>query len=214
MILWFAQLVITIAVARRPLPDRTAAYGIRLGLGVSLIGMLAAVPMTLPMQARSDTITGAHSVGVPDGGPGLPVTGWNTTGGDLRVGHFIGLHALQALPLLAWFLTTLARRGARLDEVTRVRLVTIVAAAYAVLVLMSTWQALRGQPLLRPDALTLAAVAALAAATGAAVAVTLAAGRPADRRAARADLRRAGPVPPGRRAAGRRRADPVPERLG
>ncbi|GIH80005.1 hypothetical protein [Planobispora longispora] len=177
MILWLSQLALAVAAARRPIPDRTAARGIRLGLAVSLLGMLVAFPMTMPFQAASDVITGAHSVGVPDGGPGLPVTGWSTTGGDLRVAHFVGLHALQALPLLAWWLTGRAGRVARLDEATRGRLLAVAAVSYSVLVGGLTWQALRGQPLLRPDALTLAALAVLVAATAAAVAAVLRAGR-------------------------------------
>ncbi|MBF6049596.1 hypothetical protein GO001_31170 [Streptomyces sp. NRRL B-1677] len=53
------------------------------------------------------------SVGVPDGGPSMPLTGWSTTGGDLRVPHVVGMHALQLLPLLVMALTTLREVGRR-----------------------------------------------------------------------------------------------------
>jgi hypothetical protein len=142
--------------------------------------MLAAVPMVMPGQEPADDIAGAHSVGVRDGGPGLPLVGWSTTGGDLRIGHFVGLHALQALPLLAILLTLLSRRVHRLTETTRIRLLIIVGVAYGVLTMLLTWQALRGQPLLRPDALSLAALAALAVTTATATAVVLARGRRAE----------------------------------
>jgi hypothetical protein len=172
MVLFVAHLVIGIAVLRRRIPDRVATYAIRLGLGLSLLGMLAAVPMVLPTQDPGiEGITGAHSVGVPDGGPGLPLVGWSTTGGDLRIGHFVGLHALQALPILAILLTRFF--GTRLDEGTRARLLVVAGAAYGVLTLLLTWQALRGQALLRPDALTLAALGALVVATATAAGVVV-----------------------------------------
>ena len=47
----------------------------------------------------------AHAVGVPDGGAGIPVTHWSTEGGDWRAVHFLGMHGIQILPLLAYFLT-------------------------------------------------------------------------------------------------------------
>jgi hypothetical protein len=154
MVLFVAHFVIGVVLLRQRLADRVSAHAVRWGLGLSLLGMLAAVPMVT--KPGIDGAVGAHSVGVADGGPGLPVVGWSTTGGDLRIGHFVGLHALQALPLLALLL------GNRLDEAIRVRLLIVGGTVYAGLVAVLTWQALRGQPLLRPDALTLTAWAALA----------------------------------------------------
>ncbi|MET7373488.1 hypothetical protein [Micromonospora arida] len=172
MVLFFAHLVIGIVVLIQRIPDRVAATAVGWGLGLSLLGMLAAVPMALPMQDPGiEGIGGAHSVGVPDGGPGLPVVGWSTTGGDLRIGHFVGLHALQALPILA---ILLSRFATRLDERTRARLLVVAGGAYGVLTVLLTWQALREQPLLRPDAVTLAALAALVVATATATGLVLA----------------------------------------
>lgn len=171
MVLFVAHLVIGIVVLRQPMADRVDRYAVGWGLGLSLLGMLAAIPMVVPGQEVAEGIGGAHSVGVPDGGPGLPLVGWSTTGGDLRIGHFVGLHALQALPILAILLSRFL--GTWLDERSQVRLVVVAGGAYGVLTMLLTWQALRGQPLLRPDALTLAAAAALVAATATAAALVL-----------------------------------------
>ncbi|MGC4782294.1 hypothetical protein ACLQ3A_11665 [Micromonospora zamorensis] len=177
-VLFFAHLVLGIVVLIRRIPDLVARRAVGWGLGLSLVGMVAAVPMALPGQDPGiEGVAGAHSVGVPDGGAGLPLVGWSTMGGDLRIGHFVGLHALQALPILAILLN---RFATRLDERTRARLVVVAGAAYGVLTVMLTWQALRGQALLRPDAVTLAAVAALVVATATAAALVLARRRRSD----------------------------------
>jgi hypothetical protein len=85
----------------------------------------------------------------------MPLTGWSTVHGDLRVGHFVGMHALQIVPLLM----VLAGRWAN------ARLAWVISGGYLGMTLLVIWQALRGQPLIKPDALTLIAAAVLVAAT-------------------------------------------------
>ena len=161
-VVWLATVAIALRFLRERSDDPVTTSAVRLGLVVGLAGM--AVGFLL-------SANGGHAVGVPDGGPGLFFVGWSTTGGDLRIGHFVGMHALQLLPLLAAGLAALA--PGRLDEAARVRIVQIAAAAYAGLVVLVTWQALRGQPLLAPDAVTLAALGALALGTAGALAGVL-----------------------------------------
>ncbi|KWV31254.1 hypothetical protein [Micromonospora rifamycinica] len=171
MVLFVAHLLVAVVLLVRRPRDRATTWAVGLGLGLSALGMLVAFPMVAQDRAGPDGIAGAHSVGVPDGGPGLPIVGWSTTGGDLRIGHFVGLHAMQALPILAFLLRRYLGRW--LDERSRVRLLVVAGAGYGVLTVLLTWQALRGQPLLRPDVTTLAASAALLVAAGAAATVVL-----------------------------------------
>jgi hypothetical protein len=187
VVLWVATAGIAVLLLRERALPRATAWAVRLGLGVTLLGMAAAFLMTGPTGAQiaaasttgMDTV-GAHAVGVPDGGPGLPLVGWSTTGGDLRIGHFVGLHALQALPLLALALAVLAARVPALrPETTRARLVAVAGAAWAALTVGLVWQALRGQPLLAPDATTLLALAVGLVATAAGVVLVLRSSTPA-----------------------------------
>ncbi|MGI6876661.1 hypothetical protein [Amycolatopsis sp. 3B14] len=183
--LWTGTLVLTILLLRTEITDAAARWAIRLGAVVSLAGLGLGGLMIGPTdeQLRSmrdgtfEGLVGAHSVGVADGGPGMPLTGWSTTGGDLRIPHFVGMHALQVLPLFALLLAVLARRVARLrSEAVRARLVAVAGFGYAGLVALVTWQALRGQPLIHPDARTLAALAGIVVAVAAGAAWSLAGG--------------------------------------
>ncbi|MFB4262317.1 hypothetical protein [Nonomuraea sp. GTA35] len=192
-VLWLANIVVAVFLIRCEIGGRTLTWAVRSGAAISLFGIGMAFLMTRPTEAQRAAmreggfggIVGRHSVGVADGGPIMPVTGWSTTGGDLRVAHFVGIHALQALPLLAVLLAALAGRVPLLrGERVRTRLVLVAAAGYAAFTGLTLWQALRGQPLIRPDGLTLAVagiLAALVLAAAAAVLVTARPGRPVTR---------------------------------
>ena len=151
----FVQTVSTIAVAvalwRHRFEDRALGWALRFGMVITIVGAMTGGLMTRPTTAQLEaaragermTIAGAHTVGAPDGGPGLTGTGWSTDHGDLRVPHFVGLHALQALPLVA---LVLARRRLRVN--TQVRVVWIAAASYGAIYVILLTQALRGQPVI------------------------------------------------------------------
>src|SRR5258707_9082107 len=79
-------------------------------------------------------IVGAHSVGVADGGPGLPVVGWSTAGGALRVAHFLGIPAMQILPLVGRFVARRRNAFARFTEAHRLGLSSTVGFDYLALV--------------------------------------------------------------------------------
>ncbi|MGI5212825.1 hypothetical protein [Plantactinospora sp. CA-290183] len=169
-VLYLGTLVVAVLLMIQRVGEPAITWTLRLGVLIALAGMGVGFLMVLPTDAQlaagTGDIVGAHSVGVPDGGAGMAVTGWSTTGGDLRISHFVGMHALQALPLLAIALAALAGRFPRLrDGRVRLRLVLVAAAGYSGLVALVTWQALRGQPLIDPDGATLAAAGLLAAAT-------------------------------------------------
>ncbi|WP_031015053.1 hypothetical protein, partial [Streptomyces sp. NRRL F-5727] len=178
VILWLAALTIAVLLLRTRLLDPATAWAVRLSSLIALagaaVGFLMVQPTPAQRAATDPPVVGAHSVGVPDGGPSLPVTGWAATGGDLRIAHFFGMHALQLLPLLLLVLTALAPRLPRLaDPGIRLRLVLTASAAYTATFALLTWQALRGQPLLHPDTTTLTTAAAITILTATATALSL-----------------------------------------
>ena len=130
-----ALLLVLYFVVPTGLP-RPRAWGARLGLALFLLGSAVG---GLMVSHR------AHAVGVKDGGPGLPFVNWSIEGGDLRVAHALGLHALQVLPILAWGVT----RVPRLGEARQTAVVFAVAGVHLAVNVLTLGQALRAEPLLR-----------------------------------------------------------------
>jgi hypothetical protein len=161
---------VTAAVAlwRQRFTDQALGWALRLGMTLTIAGALTGPLMTRPTGAQLAaaragermTTAGAHTVGGLDGGPSVPVTGWSRDHGDLRVPHFIGLHAIQTLALIAVWL-----RRWRRPEAVQVRAMLAAAASYASLFLLLLWQALRGQSIAASDAMALAPVAIWAVVT-------------------------------------------------
>ena len=162
------SVAVAVALWRQQFQDRALGWALRLGMVITIAGASTGGLMTRPTDAqleqivatRRATIVGAHTVGAPDGGPGLPGTGWSVEHGDLRVPHFIGLHALQVLPVIALLLW---RR--RIEDRRRARLIVVAGGSYAALFLILIWQALRGQALVSPDTLTVSVFVVWAALT-------------------------------------------------
>jgi hypothetical protein len=159
--IWLAMLLLTVVLFRQPYASPAWGWSLRLGMVLALIGTGSGGLMTVPnsqqlaeahVSGRLPTV-GAHTVGAPDGGPGLPVTGWSADHGDLRVAHFLGMHGLQVLPLLAWWI---GRRRFAGDDRTQVKLIFAIAASYLALFGLILWQAFRGQSIVQPDSLSLA----------------------------------------------------------
>lgn len=168
-VIWLLNLMVAIFLFRRRFAAPAIVWGVRMGVLSGLLGMAVAFLMPQPTPAQeaamdtsgSSPIIGAHAVGVADGGPGLPIVGWSTTGGDLRVAHFVGLHGLQVLIVVG---VVLAAYGpAWLSGRARGQLTVVAGLAWIGLTLLAMWQALRAQPLIAPDGLTLAALGGLIA---------------------------------------------------
>ena len=178
---WSMNLLLAAMLIRQRIPDRAFAWSLRFGVLISSVGMAVAFLMVRPtpgqisaFASQAPHTVGAHSVGVADGGPGLPVVGWSTVGGDLRAAHFVGLHALEIMPFFGWLLTRRRRsHDAFLAKNHRLALVWTGGFTYFAFVLLLAWQALRGQSVIHPDMRTIAAAIALASAAAVSTSITV-----------------------------------------
>ena len=175
--LWLGSVAVLIALFRQKFENPAWGWLLRLGMLTTVLGsaggglMLRMTPEQSAEMHATHTVhaVGGHTVGAPDGGPGLPGVGWSTQHGDLRVPHFFGLHGLQIIPIIGW----LALRRRR-DQAAgkQIGVAFAIAGSYLVLVAILTVQALRSQSVIEPDGTTLAALALWLGATAVAIFLT------------------------------------------
>jgi hypothetical protein len=150
-IVLFSTLFLSITILLQKQQELNLKLTLVLGSLNTAVGMGLAYLMTSPTAnqlASFQGIAGAHAVGVSDGGPGLPFLGWSTVAGDLRVGHFFGLHSIQvAVILLAVTLV--------LPIALRVPLLIVGNFTWLGFVGLVTWQSLRAEPFSSPSQLSL-----------------------------------------------------------
>ena len=78
-----------------------------------------------------------HSVGALNDNSNWFIFGWSKIVGDLRISHFIGMHALQVLPILSYYV------------LKNTKLTVGLSVVYVLLALLTLIQALQGRPLIR-----------------------------------------------------------------
>ena len=133
--------VFAVAFVLAPIPLALHAWRERSG-GLRA-GIVSAVALNLLLGGGVGawlSTKGSHFIG-GDGtdASGLAFVGWSTTGGDLRIAHFVGLHAMQAMLLLG-LLT------ARWRPSSGALAVVLAAAGWTAATAWLTVTALRGLP--------------------------------------------------------------------
>jgi hypothetical protein len=89
-------------IARRPADGLQGSF-----VAAIVIGLVLTVLLGGGLGGYMSSQLG-HSVGAQGGH--VPLFGWNRLGGDLRIAHFLGIHAEQAIPILAALIAGAAAR--------------------------------------------------------------------------------------------------------
>ena len=154
VIVWVSLLVYIWGFISLDSNENILIPAIRFGLIITFISMGLAFTMTRPSQddlkkaeenkGPIGLTMGSHSVNEIDETKRLPLTSWAKTGGDLRIAHFLGLHAIQILIFLGLLLNQI-----KFNYSSGLWIVIATGILYSGLVLFTLQQALKGIPLIR-----------------------------------------------------------------
>jgi hypothetical protein len=103
-------------------------WAIRLGIIIFVIFSFQGFAMGSRMN---------HSVGALNDNSTIYILGWSKVVGDLRIAHFIGMHAVQVLPILSFYL------------LKNSKLTIVLSLIYALLATLTLIQAFKGKPLIK-----------------------------------------------------------------
>lgn len=116
--------------------ERVYLWSLRFGILIFILGSADGVIM---IQNEG------HAVGLPDGGIGLPLVNWSMEGGDLRIAHMLGLHALQLVPLMGFYISRKRRYATFRVQLGYLMLFMVV---YLGIFILTLQQALVGNPII------------------------------------------------------------------
>lgn len=137
VVLTSASLALGVLIAR------THNYGLPPALTLAIVlGLLLTFVIGTGFGGYLSAQRAGHWVGgaMTDSG-GLPLFKWSRSGGDLRVAHFFGIHAMHFIPAFA-----LTLEMARVTHMVARRLVWIFAIAFTAFTIWTFIQARNGMP--------------------------------------------------------------------
>lgn len=143
VVLASASLVLGILIARNQAYELPALLKLAVVLGLILTFVIGTgFGGYLSAQRAGHWVGGVLS----DSG-GLPLVKWSRSGGDLRVAHFFGIHAMHFIPAFAFALHLAGTKQiAQMTQTRAVKAVWIFAIAFTGFCTWTFVQALRGLP--------------------------------------------------------------------
>lgn len=139
LIVWLttATLILTIRFINQKIYSITPAFALSIKIGLLLFVIFS-------FFGGYMSVLNTHHVGGEMGDSGLPFLNWSTLYGDLRVAHFFGIHSLQIIPLVGYFIS---------DKITEEnkakKMVWFISLLYFMFISALALQSLMGLPFLR-----------------------------------------------------------------